>query len=54
MPSFAAAAEEHLDDVYAYLVYLTGDRTMAEELTAETFARACTAWRRYEDRKSVV
>ena len=39
MPSFAAAAEEHLDDVYAYLVYLTGDRTMAEELTAETFAR---------------
>jgi RNA polymerase sigma-70 factor (ECF subfamily) len=50
-PSFAAAAEEHLDDVHAYLVYLTGDRTMAEELTAETFARACKAWKRYDPRR---
>ncbi len=45
------AAEEHLDDVHAYLVYLTGDRTMAEELTAETFARACKAWKRYDPRR---
>jgi RNA polymerase sigma-70 factor (ECF subfamily) len=50
-PSFAAAAAEHLDDVHAYLVYLTGDRSMAEELTAETFARACKAWRRYDPRR---
>ena len=50
-PSFAAAAEAYLDDVHAYLVYLTGDRTMAEELTAETFARACKAWRRYDPRR---
>ena len=50
-PSFAVAAEEHLDDVHAYLVYLTGDRTMAEELTAETFARACKAWKRYDPRR---
>jgi DNA-directed RNA polymerase specialized sigma24 family protein len=37
---FAEAAERHLDDVHAYLVYLTGDRATAEDLTAETFARA--------------
>ena len=48
---FAAAAEGHLDDVHAYLVYLTGDRTVAEELTAETFARALERWRRYDPRR---
>ena len=48
---FAAAAERHLDDVHAYLVYLTGDRTVAEDLTAETFARALERWRRYDPRR---
>jgi RNA polymerase sigma factor (sigma-70 family) len=48
---FAAAAERHLDDVLAYLVYLTGDRTVAEELTAETFVRALERWRRYDPRR---
>jgi RNA polymerase sigma-70 factor (ECF subfamily) len=48
---FAAAAERHLDDVHAYLVYLTGDRSVAEELTAETFARALERWRRYDPRR---
>src|SRR5436305_11623523 len=48
---FAAAAERHLDDVHAYLVYLTGDRASAEELTAETFARACERWRRFDPRR---
>src|SRR5919197_1111055 len=43
---FEEAAERHLDDVHAFLVYLTGDRNLAEELTAETFARACGRWRR--------
>ena len=38
--SFAATAEEHLDDVYAYLVYLTRDRSLAEDLTADTFEKA--------------
>jgi RNA polymerase sigma-70 factor (ECF subfamily) len=46
------AAEAHLDDVHAYLVYLTGDRSMAEELTAETFARACRAWQRFDPRRA--
>src|SRR3954464_10814133 len=51
---FAAAAERHLDDVHAYLVYLTGDRASAEELTAETFARACERWRRFDPRRGSV
>jgi RNA polymerase sigma-70 factor (ECF subfamily) len=38
--SFAATAEEHLDDVYAYLVYLTRDRSLAEDLVADTFEKA--------------
>ena len=45
------AAERHLDDVHAFLIYLTGDRNVAEELTAETFARACERWRRYDPRR---
>ena len=48
---FAVAAERHLDDVLAFLIYLTGDRNVAEELTAETFARACERWRRYDPRR---
>jgi RNA polymerase sigma factor (sigma-70 family) len=48
---FAAAAERHLDDVHAYLVYLTGDKNVAEDLTAETFARALERWRRYDPRR---
>src|SRR3954467_2113690 len=48
---FAEAAERHLDDVHAYLVYLTGDRAAAEELTAETFARACERWHRFDPRR---
>src|SRR3954467_7519965 len=51
---FAAAAERHLDDVHAYLVYLTGDRASAEELTAETFARACGGWPRFDPRRGSV
>ena len=48
---FAEAAERHLDDVHAYLVYLTGHRGTAEELAAETFARACERWRRFDPRR---
>ena len=46
--SFAAAAEAHLDDVYAYLLYLTGDRTVAEDLTGETFEKPPPRWRRFD------
>jgi DNA-directed RNA polymerase specialized sigma24 family protein len=46
--SFADAAERHLDDVYGYLVYLTGDRGLAEDLAAETFETALRSWRRFD------
>ena len=49
--SFAAAAEAHLDDVYAYLLYLTGDPTVAEDLTGETFEKALRKWRGYDSRR---
>lgn len=50
-PTFAEAAEAHLDDVHAYLVYLTGDRNAAEDLTAATFERALRIWRRFDPRR---
>lgn len=49
--SFAATAEEHLDDVYGYLVYLTRDRSLAEDLTADTFEKALRAWKRFDPRR---
>jgi RNA polymerase sigma factor (sigma-70 family) len=51
IPSFAEAAEAHLGDVHAYLVYLTGDRSAAEDLTAATFERALRIWRRFDPRR---
>ncbi len=50
--SFAAAAEEHLDDVYAYLVYLTRDRSLAEDLAADTFEKALRLWSRFDARRA--
>jgi RNA polymerase sigma-70 factor (ECF subfamily) len=47
-PSFAAIAEQHLDDVLAYLVYLTADHTLAEDLTVDTFERALRRWNRFD------
>lgn len=46
--SLAAVAEAHLDTVLGYLAHLVRDRDLAEELTAETFARACAGWRRFD------
>lgn len=50
-PAFASVAEEHLDGVFAYLLYLTGDRSLAEDLTGETFERALRRWRRFDPRR---
>ncbi len=50
--SFAATAEEHLDDVYAYLVYLTRDRSLAEDLAADTFEKALRLWSRFDARRA--
>ena len=51
-PSFAEAAERHLDDVYRYLLVFTRDATLAEDLAAETFERALRAWRRFDPVRS--
>jgi RNA polymerase sigma-70 factor (ECF subfamily) len=46
--TFAQAAERHLDDVYGYLAWFTGDRFAAEDLAAETFERALRLWPRFD------
>lgn len=50
-PAFADVVAEHLDAVYRYLVWLTGDRAAAEDLAAETFEKAFRGWRRYDPRR---
>src|SRR5688572_32404974 len=49
--SLAAMAEAHLDDVYRYVLYLTGDRNVAEDLTNATFERAVHRWRRFDPKR---
>ena len=46
--SVAEAAEEHLDDVFGYLLYLTRDRETAEDLTSSTFEKAVRLWQRFD------
>jgi RNA polymerase sigma-70 factor, ECF subfamily len=52
--TFARAAEDHLEDVLAYLVYLTRDRSLAEDLAGDAFERALRLWSRYDPRKGSV
>ena len=49
--SFASAAEEHLDDVYRYLLYVTANPSTAEDLTSETFERALKRWPRFDPKR---
>jgi len=51
-PSFDEVVAEQLDSVYRYLVYLTGDRSAAEDLAAETFEKAFRSWRRFDPRRA--
>jgi RNA polymerase sigma factor (sigma-70 family) len=50
-PTFAAVAERELDAVHRYLVFLTGNRAVAEDLTGETFEKAFRTWRRFDPRR---
>jgi RNA polymerase sigma factor (sigma-70 family) len=50
-PTFATVAEQHLDDVYGYLLYLTRNRTLAEDLAGETFEKALRRWSRFDPRR---
>jgi RNA polymerase sigma factor (sigma-70 family) len=43
-----ALAEQHLGDVFRYVLYLTGDRAVADDLTAQTFETALHRWHRYD------
>lgn len=49
--TFEDVVAEQLDAVYGYLVYLTGDRSAAEDLAAETFEKAFRTWRRFDPRR---
>jgi RNA polymerase sigma factor (sigma-70 family) len=46
--TFGSVAERFLDDVFGYLLYLTKDRPLAEDLTGETFETALRRWRRFD------
>jgi RNA polymerase sigma-70 factor (ECF subfamily) len=50
-PAFAAVAEAELDSVHRYLLFLTGNRALAEDLTGETFEKAFRSWRRFDPRR---
>ncbi|MFL5945532.1 MAG: RNA polymerase sigma factor [Gaiellaceae bacterium] len=50
-PSFASVAEAELDAVHRYLLFLTGNRSVAEDLTGETFEKAFRSWRRFDPRR---
>jgi RNA polymerase sigma-70 factor, ECF subfamily len=49
--TFADAAERHLDDVFGYLLYLTRDRALADDLAGATFEKAFKLWGRFDPRR---
>ena len=49
--TFADAAERHLDDVFGYLLYMTRDRTLADDLSGATFEKALRQWTRFDARR---
>jgi RNA polymerase sigma-70 factor, ECF subfamily len=50
-PSFASVVEAELDAVHGYLLFLTGNRSVAEDLAGETFEKAWRSWRRFDPRR---
>jgi len=50
-PSFASVVEAELDAVHRYLLFLTGNRSVAEDLTGDTFEKAFRSWRRFDSRR---
>jgi len=45
---FAHIAEQHLADVYGYLVYLTASPELAQELTSAAFEKALRSFERFD------
>jgi RNA polymerase sigma factor (sigma-70 family) len=50
-PTFASVAESELDSVHRYLLFLTGNREVAEDLAGATFEKAFRMWRRFDPRR---
>jgi RNA polymerase sigma-70 factor, ECF subfamily len=50
--SFSAAARNHLDAVYRYLLTMTKNAALAEDLTSETFERALQRWHRFDPKRA--
>ncbi len=50
-PAFADVAESCLADVHRYLVLMTADPALADDLTAATFEKALRWWRRFDPRR---
>ena len=50
-PTFSAVAEDSLDEVYRYLLMLTADAALADDLTGATFEKALRLWSRYDPRR---
>jgi RNA polymerase sigma-70 factor (ECF subfamily) len=46
--TFASLAERHLDDVYGYLLYMTRDAGLSEDLAADTFEKALKRFARFD------
>lgn len=49
--TFAEVAEDHLDDVFGYLSYVTRDRSTAEDLAGSTFEKALRLWERFDPQR---
>jgi RNA polymerase sigma factor (sigma-70 family) len=49
--TLAEAADQHLDDVFGYLLYLTRDRALADDLAGSTFEKALRSWNRFDPRR---
>jgi RNA polymerase sigma-70 factor, ECF subfamily len=49
---FSRLYEEHAQPLFAFLMYRTGDRVLAEDLLADTFERALRGRRLFDRRKA--
>ncbi len=43
MTDFSALYKKYAPDVFRFALYLSGDRSQAEDITSETFVRAWTS-----------
>jgi RNA polymerase sigma-70 factor (ECF subfamily) len=50
-PAFERLFEAHAEPLFAFLVYRTGDRQLAEDLVADTFERVLRARTRFDPRR---